>query len=96
MHPPAAAGSEAQQRLEDRLRLTEAQKAQVRPILREDAEKVKAARTKHEGDTSRRGRRKLLKERGGVPRAQGIAALQEVRGDRLIDTVPIVLGAKAR
>ena len=55
----------AQQRLQeikDRLKLTPEQEEQVKPIVMDEFQQLKAMRDKHSGDTSRRGRMKMMRE----------------------------------
>jgi Spy/CpxP family protein refolding chaperone len=47
---------------QQRLNLTPSQIEQIRPILEDEAAKLREIRSKHQGDTSRRGRRSLLRE----------------------------------
>jgi hypothetical protein len=47
---------------QQRLNLSDEQHQQIRPILEEEAAKVKDIRANHEGGTSRRSRRAMLRE----------------------------------
>ena len=49
-------------KFKERLELTPEQVEQVRPVLMEEMEKLKAARDKHSGDQNRRGRLKMARE----------------------------------
>ena len=49
------------QELQQRLKLTDEQRQQIRPILEEEAAKAKDIRAAHQGDTSRRSRRAMLR-----------------------------------
>ncbi len=50
------------QQMAERLHLTDPQKEQIRPILQEQAEKLRDVRAKYQNDTSRSARRNELKE----------------------------------
>jgi hypothetical protein len=50
------------EQLQQRLNLSEDQTAQIRPILVEEAGKLKDIRAKYEGQTSKRSRLKMLRE----------------------------------
>jgi len=50
------------QELQGRMHLTPQQSEQIRPILMDEAAKVRDIRAKHQGDTSRRGRRMQLRD----------------------------------
>jgi hypothetical protein len=65
--PQAAPSNQArfQERLEkmkERLALTPEQTEQVRPVIKEEMEQLKALREKHQGDQGRRGRLKMARE----------------------------------
>ena|SRR5262245_34169974 len=48
--------------IRDRLQLTPEQVAQIKPILEEEAQRLKAVLDKHQGATSRRAKLKMLRE----------------------------------
>ena len=54
------------QKIKDRLQLTPEQTEQVRPVLMEEVQKLKAVRDKSSGDQSRRSRLKMARELRGI------------------------------
>ncbi|MGJ5817472.1 hypothetical protein [Paludibaculum fermentans] len=50
------------QQIKDRLKLTPEQSEQVRPIVTEEFQQLKAIRDKHSGDSNRRGKLKMARE----------------------------------
>ncbi|MGC4054107.1 MAG: hypothetical protein QM757_33905 [Paludibaculum sp.] len=50
------------QQIKERLKLTPEQSEQVRPIVTEEFQQLKAIRDKHSGDSNRRGKLKMARE----------------------------------
>ncbi len=57
------------QQVKDRLKLTSEQLEQVRPIMTEEFQQLKAIRDKHSGDSNRRGKMKMAREMRDVQSA---------------------------
>lgn len=57
------------QQIKDRLKLTPEQSEQVRPIVTEEFQQLKAIRDKHSGDSNRRGKLKMAREMRDVQSA---------------------------
>jgi hypothetical protein len=70
--PSRPSREQAQERLEklkERLQLTPEQVEQVRPVLQEEIEKLRAVRDKYNGQQSRRGRVRMVRELRDVQQA---------------------------
>ncbi len=67
--PPAVSPEQIQQQVSEikaRLNLTEEQEQQIKPLVQEEAQKLKAIKAKYGDDTSRRAKRKMLGEAKSV------------------------------